>query len=87
MAAQLREELEKIDGFISVERFASMTHEGKLVSLSFWEDEAAVIRWRNHLNHRAAQEKGRETLFHDYRIRVAKVERDYTLKNREQAPK
>ncbi|MBF0279802.1 MAG: antibiotic biosynthesis monooxygenase [SAR324 cluster bacterium] len=86
MAAELKKELEKIDGFISVERYASLSNEGKMVSLSFWESEEAVVRWRRHHLHRDAQEKGRQSLFDDYRIRVAKIERDYSLKNREQAP-
>ena len=86
MAAQLREELEQIDGFISVERFASMTDEGKLVSLSFWKNEAAVVQWRTHQKHRMAQEKGRASIFRDYRIRVARVDRDYSMHDREQAP-
>ncbi|MFQ5954121.1 MAG: antibiotic biosynthesis monooxygenase family protein [Kiloniellales bacterium] len=77
LAAQLRPELEKIDGFISVERFESLTTKGKYVSLSFWRDEDAVSAWRDHFEHRAAQEKGRAEIFADLRIRVAKVMRDY----------
>jgi heme-degrading monooxygenase HmoA len=86
IAATLRPELEKIDGFISVERFASLTDDGKILSLSFWRDEASVIRWRQHAEHQAAQGRGRHELFADYRIRVAEVVRDYGLKEREQAP-
>ena len=85
-AHELRAELEKIDGFISVERFASLYHEGKLLSLSFWRDEAAVARWRSHVAHRAAQRRGREEIFADYRIRVASVVRDYGMVERAQAP-
>lgn len=86
IAASLRMELQAIDGFISVERFASLTEEGKLLSLSVWRDEEAVQRWRNLESHRAAQSQGREGLFRDYRIRVATVLRDYSLTGRDQAP-
>ena len=86
VAAALRSELEKIDGFVSVERFASLTEEGKLLSLSFWRDEAAVIRWRQHAEHRAAQGRGRHELFANYRLRVAAVIRDYGLSDRAEAP-
>lgn len=86
LAATLRAELEKIDGFISVERFASLSEEGKLLSLSVWRDEAAVARWRAIENHRAAQTRGRAGIFDAYRIRVAQVMRDYTLEDRAQAP-
>lgn len=86
VAAALRPELEKIDGFISVERFASLTDEGKILSLSFWRDEAAVIRWRQHAEHQAAQSRGRHEIFQDYRIRVASVIRDYGLNERAEAP-
>jgi heme-degrading monooxygenase HmoA len=86
MAQSLRGELEKIDGFISVERFASLYQEGKMLSLSFWRDEEAVKRWRNHVQHRAAQRRGREEIFADYRIRVASVVRDYGLVERDEAP-
>lgn len=86
VAQQLRAELEKIDGFISVERFASLYNEGKILSLSFWRDEAAVKRWREHMQHREAQRRGREDIFADYRIRVASVVRDYGMNKRAQAP-
>ena len=86
-AARLRHELEHMDGFISVERFQSLTDAGKLVSLSFWRDEAAVARWRNHAAHREAQTAGRGWIFRDYRLRVAAVMRDYGMTERhEQAP-
>ncbi len=87
IASELRNELNAIDGFISIERFQSLVNEKKLVSLSFWESEQAITVWRNNLNHKIAQQKGRSTLFSDYRLRVAKIVRDYGLKNREQAPK
>ena len=86
IAASLRPELERIDGFISVERFASLTDDGKILSLSFWRDEAAVIRWRQHAEHQAAQGRGRREIFADYRIRVAEVVRDYGLTERAEAP-
>lgn len=85
-AARLRPELEKIDGFISVERFESLTRPGKLVSLSFWRDEAAVARWRNHAGHRCSQAAGRTRLLAGYRLRVAGVIRDYRLEDRAEAP-
>ena len=86
IAASLRPELEKIDGFISVERFASLSNEGKILSLSFFRDEAAVIAWRNLEAHRGAQARGRGGVFADYRLRVASVMRDYGMNEREQAP-
>ena len=79
LAAALRPELEQVDGFISVERFESMTSENKYVSLSFWRDRAAVEAWFLHGGHRAAQDEGRGSIFEDYRIRVAEVFRDYDL--------
>jgi heme-degrading monooxygenase HmoA len=86
-AARLKSELERMDGFISVERFQSMTHPEKLLSLSFWRDEAAVSSWRCHASHRAAQATGRNGIFRDYRLRVAAVVRDYgMIERREQAP-
>ncbi len=86
IAASLRSQLEEIDGFISVERFSSLTDEGKILSLSTWRDEAAVIRWRRNMQHKAAQNRGRQDIFDDYRIRVATVVRDYGLTARDQAP-
>ena len=85
IAAALRPELEKQDGFISIERFASLTHEGKVLSLSYWRDEEAVKRWRQLEGHRLAQARGRNGVFADYRLRVASVLRDYGMKEREQA--
>jgi len=86
LAAALRAELERIDGFISIERFASLTNEGKILSLSFFRDEAAVQAWRNLEGHRAAQARGRAGIFSDYRIRVASVLRDYGMFDRAQVP-
>ena len=86
IAARLRPELEKIDGFVSVERFQSLTTEGKYLSLSIWRDEAAVRRWREHAAHHAAQAEGRGAIFADYRIRVAAVVRDYGMTERAEAP-
>lgn len=85
-AARLRAELSQIDGFISVERYESLTEPGKLVSLSFWRDEDAVARWRNEIHHRRSQAAGRAGIFRDYRLRIAAVLRDYGLNDREQAP-
>jgi len=83
MAAALKSELEQIEGFISVERFESLVTPGKILSLSTWEDEAAIQRWRDHAHHHDAQSAGRDTMFERYRIRVAEVARDY---NRETSP-
>jgi len=77
LAADLRNELQQIDGFLSVERFQSLTTENRYVSLSFWRDRAAVEAWYRRPRHRAAQEEGRAAIFRDYRIRVAEVFRDY----------
>lgn len=85
-AARLRPILEKMDGFISVERFESLTQPGKLLSLSFWRDEEAVRQWRNVEEHRRIQGAGRTSIFKDYRLRVAEVLRDYGLEERAQAP-
>jgi heme-degrading monooxygenase HmoA len=85
-AAALAAELEAIDGFISIERFQSLSQPGKLLSLSFWRDEAAISRWRNLEKHRAAQSAGRSGIMSDYRLRVASVIRDYGLRDRGEAP-
>jgi heme-degrading monooxygenase HmoA len=82
LAAELRPELERIDGFISVERFQSLAEPGKYVSLSFWRDGAAIETWRAQRRHRAAQERGKREIFQDFRISVAEVVRDYTLRDR-----
>ena len=87
IAASLRSVLEAIDGFISVERFESLTEPGKMLSLSFFRDEAAVQAWRNLTAHRAAQAKGRAEVFANYRLRVASVIRDYGMHERQQAPR
>lgn len=82
LAAALRPELEEIDGFISVERFESVSTPGKYVSLSFWRDERAVQAWRERARHRRAQERGKREIFADFRISVARVVRDYTMAER-----
>ena len=86
IAAGLRPELERMDGFISVERFESLTQPGKLLSLSFWRDEASVANWRAKERHREAQSAGRAGVFANYRLRVAHVLRDYGLNERDEAP-
>ena len=86
-AASLRAALEAIDGFISIERFESLTTKGKFLSLSFWRDEEAVRAWRNLEGHRKAQAKGRGGVFANYRLRVAAVVRDYGMNEREEAPR
>ena len=85
-AAVLRPQLDKFDGFISIERFESLSEPGKILSLSFWRDEDAVRHWRNLDVHRAIQAKGRDHIFADYRLRVAEVIRDYGMRDRSGAP-
>ncbi len=86
LAAELRPILETIDGFISIERFESLTEKGKILSLSFFRDEAAVAAWRNVPQHRKSQSKGRARIFENYRLRIAGVIRDYGISDRAQAP-
>ncbi|MEM7427622.1 MAG: antibiotic biosynthesis monooxygenase [Pseudomonadota bacterium] len=86
IAADLKPVLEKMDGFISIERFESLMQPGKYLSLSFWRDEKAVENWRNVEKHRRAQAAGRNVMFENYRLRVASVIRDYGMNEREQAP-
>jgi len=86
IAAALKSDLEKIDGFVSVERFRSMSKDGKILSLSFWRDADAVKRWREHARHRLAQVQGRTGIFADYRISVAAVDRQYGMFARAEAP-
>jgi len=86
IAAHLRPELERIEGFISIERFTSLSQDGKILSLSFWRSEEAIARWREQEQHHAAQSAGRDGIFRNYRIRVAAVMRDYGMYEREQAP-
>jgi heme-degrading monooxygenase HmoA len=86
IAAELRPELERIDGFLSIERFQSLSDETKILSLSFWRDETAVAAWRNTERHRAAQKAGRGGVFRDYRLRVAHVLRDYGMTERAEVP-
>ena len=86
IAAALRRDLEGIDGFISVERFESLSQPGKLLSLSFWRNEAAIRAWRNLDAHRSAQRRGRTEIFADYRLRVAGVLRDYGMAERTGVP-
>jgi heme-degrading monooxygenase HmoA len=82
IASRLRPLLDDIDGFISIERFESLTRPGTILSLSYWTDERAVAEWRTRLEHREAQEAGRRELFADYRIRVASVVREYGMRDR-----
>lgn len=86
IAGELLPLLENIDGFISIERFESLKQPGKLLSLSFWRDEAAIAEWRNIEDHRRAQARGRQEIFSSYRLRIANVDRDYGLSQRQQAP-
>ncbi len=86
IAASLAQQLSHIDGFISIERYQSLTQPGKLLSLSFWRDQAAIQQWRNLAEHRQAQSLGRKAIFRDYRLRVVSVLRDYGMQERAQAP-
>jgi heme-degrading monooxygenase HmoA len=86
IAAALRADLDRIDGFISIERFKSLSDSKKLLSLSYWRDEEAVKNWRTHSKHRESQTKGRAGIFADYRLRVATVMRDYGLTKRAEVP-
>jgi heme-degrading monooxygenase HmoA len=86
IAAELRPLLDDIDGFISIERFQSLSEEGRILSLSFWRDEAAVAQWRTLEAHRVAQAQGRASIFKDYRLRIAHVVRDYGVSERSEAP-
>lgn len=85
-AADLRPLLDGVDGFISIERFQSLSDDAKLLSLSFWRDEAAVAAWRNLDPHRRAQAAGRHAILQDYRLRIAQVARDYGMTDRAEAP-
>jgi heme-degrading monooxygenase HmoA len=87
IAADLRPLLDRIDGFISIERFESLSRPGRILSLSFWRDERAVEQWRGLGEHRGAQMRGRAEVFADYRLRVASVLRDYGMTERDQAPR
>lgn len=86
LVAQLKPELEKAEGFISIERFQSITSPGKYVSVQFWRDDECVRKWRNLGQHREAQKKGRAGIFASYRLRIASVLRDYTMESRAQVP-
>lgn len=77
LAAELKPLLADIDGFIDIERFQSLTTDGKILSLSWWRDEEAVRRWKQNVFHQAAQREGWEAIFTYYRIRVAQVVREY----------
>src|SRR4051812_7319237 len=86
LAEGLADDVRNSEGFISIERFESITTKGKFVSLSFWRDEESVRKWRNLQKHREAQKKGRASIFKSYRLRIAEVGRDYTMDERAQAP-
>lgn len=86
IAASLRPELDDIEGFISIERFQSFSNPEKVLSLSFWKDEASIQQWRNLEMHRQAQSKGRNEIFQDYHLRIAHVVRDYGMFERKETP-
>lgn len=85
--AKLKGELDKAEGFISLERFESITTKGKFLSLQFWRDEESVRKWRNLQAHREAQKKGRDGIIASYRLRIASVSRDYEMDRRDEAPR
>src|ERR671938_264728 len=87
LAEGLAEDVRNFEGFISIERFESISNKGKFVSLSFWRDEECVRKWRNLQKHREAQKQGRGGIFKSYRLRIAEVRRDYTMDERAQAQK
>ncbi|MGY5955714.1 antibiotic biosynthesis monooxygenase [Kosakonia sp. BK9b] len=82
LAAELKPHLTQLDGFIAIERFQSLAHDGKILSLSWWRDEAAVQAWQKDARHQAAQVEGQHAIFSFYRIRVAQVLRDYSSESR-----
>jgi heme-degrading monooxygenase HmoA len=86
IAQQLLPQLNKIEGFVSIERFSSLNTPGKILSLSYWRDEEAVRAWRNTEDHRWAQTKGRNEVFRDYKLRVVNVIREYGMHDRLEAP-
>jgi heme-degrading monooxygenase HmoA len=86
MAADLMPLVQNVDGFLSIERFQSIADENKMVAISFWRDEDSVTNWRNLLEHRRVQAASRKAVFDDYRLRIATVTRDYTMKDRKEAP-
>ena len=87
LVGELKADLDKAEGFISLERFESITNKGKFVSLQFWKDEESVRKWRNLQKHREAQKKGRAEVFASYRLRIASVVRDYEMNRRDEAPR
>ena len=86
LAEGLADDVRNADGFLSIERFESISNKGKFVSLSFWRDDESVRKWRNLQKHREAQKQGRGSVFKSYRLRVAQVMRDYTMDERAQTP-
>lgn len=86
IASNLKPMLEKYDGFISIERFKSLQDPHKILSLSFWENEDAITKWRNDMMHREGQKSGSKHIFSDFRIRVGNIIRDYGMENRDEAP-
>ncbi|MBM7341338.1 antibiotic biosynthesis monooxygenase family protein [Pantoea coffeiphila] len=83
LATELKPLLADIEGFISIERFQSLTTEGKILSLSWWQNEEAVLQWKRNVMHKAAQEEGRKSIFAFYRIRIMQLAREYSSENRE----
>ena len=81
LAAQMREEVEQQPGFISIERFESLNDPAKVVSISSWESDEAIKAWKKNLQHREAQNEGKDSIFASFRLRVAEVIRDYGFDN------
>ncbi len=86
VAAALKDELIKSEGLIRSERFSSLIDEGKLLSLSVWESEEAVSKWRNQTKHRMGQQEGRDSIFESYTITVTSKIRSYSNIDRTEAP-
>ncbi len=51
-----------------------------MLSLSWWENEYAVLQWKNHVLHAKAQQEGRETICDFYKISIAHITREYSFK-------
>jgi heme-degrading monooxygenase HmoA len=86
LAANLRPEVQRVDGFLSIERFTSLNDPQKILSVSCWRDELSLSKWRQFPAHRAAQAEGRENVFLDYHLRITQVIRDYGMNDRAAAP-
>ncbi len=78
MVALAREQ----EGFIDVES-ASRTSDGFGITVSYWRDLESIRKWKNVSEHAAAQKMGREAFYQNYRLRIARVEREYDFDREE----